>query len=31
MAKKDIKLTASHSVEEAEARHRAKVRKTATS
>jgi low affinity Fe/Cu permease len=31
MAKKDIKLTASHSVEEAEARHRAKVRRTATS
>jgi low affinity Fe/Cu permease len=31
MAKKDIKLTASHSVEEAEARHRAKTRKAATS
>jgi low affinity Fe/Cu permease len=31
MAKKDIKLTMSHSVEEAEARHRAKVRKAATS
>jgi low affinity Fe/Cu permease len=27
MAKKDIKLTASHSVEEAEARHRAKARR----
>ena len=31
MAKKDINLTTSHSVEEAEARHRAKVRRTATS
>jgi len=29
LAKKDIKLTASHSIEEAEARHRAKVRKGA--
>jgi low affinity Fe/Cu permease len=31
MAKKDINLTMSHSVEEAEARHRAKTRKAATS
>jgi low affinity Fe/Cu permease len=31
MAKKDVSLTMSHSVEEAEARHRAKVRKAATS
>ncbi|HEY3171813.1 MAG TPA: low affinity iron permease family protein, partial [Thermoanaerobaculia bacterium] len=29
MAKKDIKLTASHSIEEAQARHRAKIRKEA--
>jgi low affinity Fe/Cu permease len=31
MAKKDLDLTKSHSVEEAEARHRAKTRKAATS